>query len=49
MYQFMKNLEAPKEWFKANVNAIVKEYAPHHPIQKEDIIVGEHPCPAIHG
>jgi hypothetical protein len=39
MYQFMKNLEAPKEWFKANVNAIVKEYAPHHPIQKEDIIV----------
>jgi hypothetical protein len=44
----MEDLAAPREWFKANVNAIVKEYAPHHAIQKEDIIVGEHPCPAIH-
>lgn len=39
MYRFIEDLTAPKEWFKANVNAIVKEYAPHHPIQKEDIIV----------
>lgn len=39
MYRFMEDLAAPREWFKANVNAIVKEYAPRHPIQKEDIIV----------
>jgi hypothetical protein len=39
IYQFMEDLAAPREWFKANVNAIVKEYAPHHAIQKEDIIV----------
>ncbi|KAG1847152.1 hypothetical protein DFJ58DRAFT_663473 [Suillus subalutaceus] len=39
MYRFMEDLAAPREWFKANVNAIVMEYAPHHPIQKEDIIV----------
>lgn len=39
MYRFMEDLTAPREWFKANVNAIVKEYAPHHPIQKEDLIV----------
>ncbi|KAG1737996.1 hypothetical protein EDB19DRAFT_1715645 [Suillus lakei] len=39
MYRFIKDLTAPREWFKANVNAIVKEYAPYHPIQKEDIIV----------
>lgn len=39
MYRFIEDLAAPREWFKANVNAIVKEYAPRHPIQKEDIIV----------
>ncbi|KAG0700333.1 hypothetical protein DFH29DRAFT_1056138 [Suillus ampliporus] len=39
MYRFIDDLTAPKEWFKANVNAIIKEYAPHHPIQKEDVIV----------
>ncbi|KAG1773258.1 hypothetical protein EV702DRAFT_582213 [Suillus placidus] len=39
MYRFIDDLAAPREWFKANVHAIVKEYAPHHPIQKEDIIV----------
>ncbi|KAG1729968.1 uncharacterized protein EDB91DRAFT_1310825 [Suillus paluster] len=39
MYRFMEDLTAPKEWFKANVNAIIKEYAPRHPIQKEDVIV----------
>jgi hypothetical protein len=41
MYQFIEDLTAPKEWFKANVKSIIKEYAPRHPIQKEDIIVGE--------
>ncbi|OAX33071.1 hypothetical protein K503DRAFT_869785 [Rhizopogon vinicolor AM-OR11-026] len=39
MYRFIEDLTAPKEWFKANVNAIVKEYAPRHPIQKEDVVV----------
>jgi len=42
MYRFIEDLTGPKEWFKANVSAIIKEYAPHHPIQKEDIIVGEY-------
>ncbi|KAG2139843.1 uncharacterized protein EDB93DRAFT_1241944 [Suillus bovinus] len=39
MYRFIEDLAAPKEWFKANVNAVVKEYAPYHPIQKEDVIL----------
>ncbi|KAG2124042.1 hypothetical protein DEU56DRAFT_744872 [Suillus clintonianus] len=39
MYQFIEDLAAPREWFKANVNAIVKEYAPRHPIQREDLIL----------
>lgn len=40
MYRFIEDLSAPKEWFKANVSTIVKEYAPRHPIQKEDVVVG---------
>lgn len=48
MYRFIEDLAAPKDWFKANVNTIVKEYAPYHPIQKEDVILGEHPYPSIH-
>ncbi|KAG1897189.1 uncharacterized protein F5891DRAFT_1243087 [Suillus fuscotomentosus] len=39
MYRFIEDLAAPKDWFKANVNTIVKEYAPYHPIQKEDVIL----------
>ncbi|OAX38567.1 hypothetical protein K503DRAFT_816887 [Rhizopogon vinicolor AM-OR11-026] len=39
MYRFIEDLAAPKEWFKANVNSIIKEYAPRHPIQKEDVVV----------
>lgn len=39
MYRYIEDLAAPREWFKANVKAIVKEYAPRHPIQKEDIIL----------
>ncbi|KAG2099294.1 uncharacterized protein F5147DRAFT_747297 [Suillus discolor] len=39
MYRFIEDLAAPKDWFKANVNTIIKEYAPYHPIQKEDVIL----------
>lgn len=47
MFRYIEDLAAPREWFKANVKAIVKEYAPQHPIQKEDIILGARPCLAL--
>ncbi|KIJ58311.1 hypothetical protein HYDPIDRAFT_90991 [Hydnomerulius pinastri MD-312] len=39
VYQFIDNLDAPKKWFRHNVDAILREYAPKHPIQKEDLFV----------
>ncbi|KAJ6461227.1 hypothetical protein C8R47DRAFT_993608 [Mycena vitilis] len=38
MYRYIENLDAPKKWFKANVDTIMHLYGPPlHPIQKEDL------------
>ncbi|KAJ7781563.1 hypothetical protein B0H16DRAFT_1819089 [Mycena metata] len=37
MYRYFETLDAPKKWFKANVDAIMRQYAPIHQIQKEDL------------
>ncbi|EIW75046.1 hypothetical protein CONPUDRAFT_140363 [Coniophora puteana RWD-64-598 SS2] len=39
MYRFIENLDAPKSWFKANVDTIMKQYASSHLIQKEDVFL----------
>ncbi|EGO28920.1 hypothetical protein SERLADRAFT_413601 [Serpula lacrymans var. lacrymans S7.9] len=39
MYYYIENLDAPKKWFKANVDSIMQHYGPHHPIQKEDLFL----------
>jgi hypothetical protein len=40
-YQYIKKLEAPKAWFKANAGAILNIYGAEHNIQKEEIFLGE--------
>ncbi|KAH7920215.1 hypothetical protein BV22DRAFT_1098519 [Leucogyrophana mollusca] len=39
MYRYVDNLDPAKKWFRHNVDAILQQYAPEHPIQKEDIFV----------
>ena len=40
MYKYIENLSAPKKWFKANVDDVLKAYADIHPITKEDLFLG---------
>ncbi|KAJ7438285.1 hypothetical protein B0H11DRAFT_591673 [Mycena galericulata] len=37
MYRYIENLDAPKKWFKANVDSIMNQYGTLHQIQKEDL------------
>jgi serine/threonine protein kinase len=39
MYRFFNNLDAPRKWFQHHVDAILEVYAPHHPIEKEDLFL----------
>jgi hypothetical protein len=39
----MENLDAPKKWFKANVDTILKSFGAEHRIQKEDLVLGLSP------
>ena len=47
VYRYMENLDAPKKWFKANIDAIMHTYGPHHPVQREDIFLGTAFCPLL--
>ena len=40
VYKYIEDLSAPKEWFIANVNRILKVYADNHSVTKEDIFLG---------
>lgn len=40
MYNYVDNLEAPKKWFRANVDRILKVYGKTHSLQKEDLYLG---------
>ncbi|KAJ7141695.1 hypothetical protein C8R43DRAFT_586859 [Mycena crocata] len=37
MYRYIESLDAPKRWFKANVETIMGQYGKMHQIQKEDL------------
>ncbi|KAJ7072976.1 hypothetical protein C8F01DRAFT_267337 [Mycena amicta] len=37
VYKYMESLDAPKKWFRANIDAIMQEYGRAHQIQKEDV------------
>ncbi|KAJ3889164.1 hypothetical protein GG344DRAFT_52196 [Lentinula edodes] len=37
MYRYVENLDAPKKWFKANVDNVLEIFGPQHQIQKEDL------------
>ena len=41
MYRYFMELQAPKEWFKANVDAVLALYGAKYAIQKEDLYFGE--------
>lgn len=39
VYSYMQDLEAPKDWFKANIDTILKMFGNEHRIQKEDLFL----------
>ncbi|KAF8890966.1 hypothetical protein BD779DRAFT_1515523 [Infundibulicybe gibba] len=39
MYRYVEDLDAPKKWFKANVDLILEIYGAQHHIQKEDLFL----------
>ncbi|KAJ6500147.1 hypothetical protein C8R47DRAFT_284025 [Mycena vitilis] len=39
MYRYVESLDAPKKWFKSNVDSIIETYGPVHHIQKEDLFL----------
>lgn len=39
VYKYVENLDAPKKWFKANVDDILATYGAQHRIQKEDLFL----------
>ncbi|CAK5265672.1 unnamed protein product [Mycena citricolor] len=39
MYRYVDSLDAPKKWFKAHVDSIIRTYGPIHQIQKEDLFL----------
>ena len=38
-YRYLETLEAPKKWFRAYVDFIMKTYGNYHRIQKEDLFL----------
>jgi len=44
MYKYIEDLSAPKKWFKANVDEILRSYSDNHPITKEDLCLGTRNC-----
>lgn len=41
MYRYVDHLDAPKKWFKANVDAILDVFGAQHHVQKEDLYFGK--------
>lgn len=41
VYRYIEDLSTPKEWFKANIDMILKTFGNQHRIQKEDVFLGE--------
>lgn len=40
IYKYIEDLSTPKEWFKANVDEILRSYGADHSITKEDVFLG---------
>lgn len=40
MYNYVDNLDAPKKWFRANVEQILRVYGKQYSLQKEDVFLG---------
>lgn len=40
MFRFIDDLSPAKRWFQANIDEILRVYGDHHPIQREDILLG---------
>lgn len=40
MFRFIDDLSPAKRWFQANIDEILSVYGDHHPIQREDILLG---------
>jgi abelson tyrosine-protein kinase 1 len=40
-YRYIEDLGAPKDWFKANVDNIIKVFGRQHGIHKEDLYLGK--------
>jgi len=41
---YIEDLSAPKKWFEANANEILRVYAESHSVAKEDLILGMRNC-----
>ena len=44
MYDYIEDLSAPKRWFQANADEILRLYAEAHPIAKQDLLLGMRSC-----
>ena len=41
-YRYLEKLDAPKKWFKTNVDLIMQTYGSQHHLQKEDLFLGQY-------
>ena len=41
-YRYLEKLDAPKKWFRTNVDLIMKTYGRQHHLQKEDLFLGQY-------
>ena len=41
-YQYLEKLDAPKKWFRTNVDFIMQTYGSQHHLQKEDLFLGQY-------
>lgn len=41
-YRYLEKLDAPKRWFKTNVDFIMQTFASQHHLQKEDLFLGRY-------
>lgn len=40
-YRYLESLDAPKKWFRTNVDLIMRTYGSQHHLQKEDLFLGQ--------
>ena len=40
-YRYLDDLDTPKKWFKANADAVLKQFGAEHCITKEDLFLSK--------